>query len=102
MDQYFWDPAYSFYTAGLKKLFSFLTGELTCLSHHVLLSDVALYIAVGVFVLEELGEGGVLGISIQSHHMIVVTAQLGKSHTVCLPCSNLVIERQKDNRPITY
>lgn len=33
-------------------------------SYHVLLCDVTLHVAVGVFILEELGEGGVLGVSI--------------------------------------
>lgn len=67
------------------------------LSYHVLLCDVALHIAVGVFVLEELGEGGVLGVSIQSHHMLIVAAQLGQSHAVRLPRSNLVAQRQAGN-----
>ncbi|TNN60285.1 hypothetical protein EYF80_029450 [Liparis tanakae] len=42
----------------------------------------ALHVAVGVFVLKELGEGGVLGVSVQSHHVVVVPAQLGQSHAL--------------------
>lgn len=74
------------------------TGEPSFLPYHVLLRDVALHIAIGVFVLEELRERGVLGVSIQSDHMLVVTAQLGQSHTVRLPCSNLVTRAQTANR----
>lgn len=64
--------------------------EPTSCSHHVLLGDVALHVAVGVFVLEELAERGVLGVSIQGHHVIVVAAELGQSHAVRLPRSDLV------------
>lgn len=59
-------------------------------SDHVLLGDVALHVAVGVLILKELREGGVLGVSIQDHHTLVVTAQFGQSHPVRLPGSNLV------------
>lgn len=76
--------------------------EPTSHSYHVLLCDVALHVAVGVFVLKELGEGGVLGVSIQSHHVLVVTAQLGQSHAVRLPRSNLVTQGQTDNQSINY
>lgn len=63
--------------------------EPTSPSHHVLLGDVALHVAVGVFVLKELAERGVLGVSIQSHHVLVVAAQLGQSHAVRLPRGDL-------------
>lgn len=65
--------------------------------YHVLLCDVTLYVAVGVFVLKELGERGVLGVSIQSHHMLVVTAELGQSHAVRLPRSNLDKQETKQS-----
>lgn len=57
--------------------------------HHVLLGDVALHVAVGVLVLEELAEGGVLGVPVQRHHVVVVAAQLGQSHAVGLPGGHL-------------
>ena len=67
-----------------------LTRDSTSTSYHVLLCNVTLHVAVWVFILKELGEGGVLGVSIQSHHMLVVTAQLGQSHSIGLSRSNLV------------
>lgn len=57
--------------------------------HHVLLGDVALHIAVGVLVLEELAEGGVLRVAVQRHHVLVVAAQLGQCHAVRLPGGHL-------------
>lgn len=81
-------------------LCSRLTGELMALSYHVLLCDVALHVAVGVFVLEELGEGGVLGVSIQSHHVVIVAAQLGQSHAIRLPRGNLVTQGQTHDRSV--
>ena len=58
-------------------------------SHHVLLGDVALDVAVRVLVLEELGEGGVLGVPVQSDDVLVVAAQLGQRHPVRLPGRDL-------------
>lgn len=72
----------------------------TSFSHHVLLRDVTLHVAVGVFVLKELGEGGVLGVCVQSHHMIVVTPQLGQGHAVRLPGGNLIAQGQTDSTTI--
>lgn len=78
-----------------------LIRELASPCYHVLLCNVALHVAVGVFILKELGESGVLGVSIQSHHMLVVTAQLGQSHAVRLPRSNLVTRGQSHNQSTT-
>lgn len=43
-----------------------------------------------MLILEELCEGGVLGVSIQGHHVLVVAAQLGQSHAVRLPRRDLL------------
>lgn len=59
-----------------------------CLDH-VLLGDVALHVTVWVFVLEELREGGVLGVPVQNHHALVVTSELGQRHAVRLPRGDL-------------
>lgn len=57
--------------------------------YHVLLRDVALHVAVWVFVLEELRERGVLGVPVQNHHALVVTPELGQRRAVRLPRSHL-------------
>lgn len=79
-----------------------------CLDH-VLLGDVALHVAVWVFVLEELREGGVLGVPVQNHHALVVTSELGQRHAVRLPRGNLDRNRGKNDsaaaaalRPVTW
>lgn len=86
------------FRALVQNLLSFLTSS----AYHVLLSNVTLHIAVGVFVLKELGEGGVLSVSIQSHHVLVVTTQLGQSHAVRLPRGNLMTRGQTDNQSISF
>lgn len=60
-------------------------------SHHVLLCDVTLHVAVWVFVLKELREGGVLGVSIQNHDALVVASKFGQSQAVRLPGRNLFL-----------
>jgi len=70
-------------------IYRILQGKSYIISYHVLLGDVALDVSVGVFVLEELGKGGVLGVSVQSDHVLVVAAQLGQGHAVSLPGRHL-------------
>lgn len=59
------------------------------MADHVLLSDEALDVAVGERLLEGLGEGGVLGVSIQGHDSLAGPAQLGESDAVRLPGGDL-------------
>lgn len=55
-------------------------------THHVLLSDVALHIAVWMLILEDLREGQIVGIPIKRHNALIVAAQLGQGHPIGLPC----------------
>lgn len=64
-------------------------------SYHVLLSNVALNVATGMFLLEELGEGGVLCVAIQGNHSIVGVAQFCQCNPVSLAGGPL----QKENTP---
>lgn len=55
----------------------------------VLFSDEALHIAVGEGVLVGEGEGGVLGVSVESHNTLVVLAKLDQSVSVDLTSGHL-------------
>lgn len=58
-------------------------------THHVLLSNVALNETVWVLLFEELREGGIFGVSIQSDDAVTGVAQLGKGQSIGLPGSYL-------------
>lgn len=57
--------------------------------YHVLLSNKALDVAVGVSLLEGFGEGGVLCVAVEGHHSLAALPQPGQGNTVCLPGGNL-------------
>lgn len=58
-------------------------------THHVLLGNVALHITVWMLILEDLGEGQVVGIPVKRHNAFVVSAQLGQCRPVRFPCGDL-------------
>ena len=55
------------------------------LIYQVLLGDEALDVALGEGLLEGLGEGGVLGVSVHGHHPLAGLSQLGQRNAVRTP-----------------
>ena len=70
----------------------YITREDGNIMYHVLFGDETLDVAVGEGFPEGVGEGGVLGVSIEGHHSAACLSHLGQSHAVRLPCRHLTGE----------
>lgn len=60
--------------------------------YHILFCDVALHIAVGKVLLEDLRKGGILRVCVHDNNTLMGMAEFCKSQTIGLPRSDL-----KDN-----